>query len=66
MASRPAGKGRVNRITVHTGAVKQALRILRWLATDVGDDPFVVEMVKQSKECARDLERDLKKVREDA
>jgi hypothetical protein len=44
---------------VHTGAVKQAINVLRWWANTEGDDPRVIEMIKQSKECARDLEQDL-------
>ena len=50
-----------NRVTVHTGAAAQAIRLLRWWANDESDEPRVVEMIKQSRECARDLEQDVKK-----
>lgn len=45
----------VNQMAAHIGAVAQAVRLLRWWAEDVSDEPTVVEHVKQSKECARDL-----------
>lgn len=39
------------------GALAQAVRLLRWWAEDCSDEPKVVEMIKQSKEVARSLER---------
>lgn len=46
---------------VHAGALKHAIRLLRWLAENEGDDPEVIEVVKQSRECARALVRDLRR-----
>jgi hypothetical protein len=45
---------------VHPRALKQAIRVLRWWAMDQGDDDIVVEHVKQSREAARALMRDLR------
>jgi hypothetical protein len=53
----------VNRVIVHAGAVAQAIRLLRWWAHDASDHPMVVEVIKQSKECARDLAADLRRRR---
>lgn len=39
------------------GAVGHAIHLLRWWAEDAGDQPDVVEMIKQSKECAGELEK---------
>lgn len=39
---------------VHT--VKHAIDLLRWWADDLGDDPDVLEHIKQSLECAQELE----------
>lgn len=54
----------MNRVSVHHGAAAQAIRLLRWWAEDCGDDPDVIEAIKQSKECARDLELSLTKHQE--
>lgn len=52
----------INRVTVHRGAVKQAVRLLRlWGQMQSDEDPWV-ERIKQSNECALDLTVDLKKV----
>jgi len=56
---RAARKLSVNRVIVNAGAAKQAIKLLRWWAEDCSDEPRVVEMIKQSKECARDLEHSL-------
>jgi hypothetical protein len=53
--------GAVNGVTVHAGALKQAIWLLRWWADDGSDAPEIVEMMRQSKEAARDLERDLQR-----
>lgn len=45
----------VNQMVAHTGAVSQAIRLLRFWADDVSDEPRIIEAVKQSRECARDL-----------
>lgn len=48
-----------NRVTVHAGALEQAITLLRWWADDGGDETEILEMIQQSKEAARDLERDV-------
>lgn len=58
MANRALG---VNRIIVHTGAVKQAIWLLRWWADDGTDDPRILELMQQSRECARDLAADVRR-----
>jgi hypothetical protein len=45
---------------VHPGALKQAIRVLRWWGKDQGDDDIVIEMVKQGREAASALMRDLR------
>lgn len=39
------------------GCLKHAVRILAWWADDHGDDPDVLEAIKQSREVARSLAR---------
>lgn len=37
------------------------IRLLRWWADDESDEPDVLEIIKQSKEAARDLECDVQR-----
>jgi len=39
------------------GVLAHAARVLRWWANDASDDPRVVEMKKQARECARGLDK---------
>lgn len=39
------------------GALAHAVRLLKWWAEDMSDDPQILEMVKQSREVARALTR---------
>jgi hypothetical protein len=37
------------------GAIRHAVTLLRWWAVDATDDPGIIEMMKQSREAAREL-----------
>jgi hypothetical protein len=39
------------------GALRHAVRLLRWIAENEGDDPQLIEIVKQAREVARSLDR---------
>ena len=50
-----------NRIVVHLGTVRMTIRLLRWWAESADAiEPALYEGVMQSRECARDLLRDVR------
>lgn len=61
MKAKTARRLRTNQVVVHRGAAAQAVKLLRYWAVDGTDEPFILEMMKQSRECANDLQASLRR-----